>query len=73
VINLRDIDLKKPENRFTEVIELPHGLGSKARKVAVIASGAEQGRGFMVNLDVRCRRERRLHSGATLSGTFNDA
>ncbi|MDJ0275084.1 MAG: 50S ribosomal protein L1 [Nitrososphaerota archaeon] len=40
VINLRDIDLKKPENRFTEVIELPHGLGSKARKVAVVASGA---------------------------------
>ncbi len=40
VINLKDIDLKKPESRFTEVIELPHGLGSKARKVAVIASGA---------------------------------
>ena len=38
VINLRDIDLKKPENRFTEVIELPHGLGSKARKVNAMAA-----------------------------------
>ncbi|MCS7142345.1 MAG: 50S ribosomal protein L1 [Aigarchaeota archaeon] len=39
IINVRDVDLSKPENRFTEVVELPHGLGSKPRRVAVIASG----------------------------------
>ncbi|MCX8203950.1 MAG: 50S ribosomal protein L1, partial [Nitrososphaeria archaeon] len=39
-VNLRDIDLKKPENRFTETVELPRGLGSRPRRVAVIAGGA---------------------------------
>lgn len=38
-INVKDIDLTKPENRFTETIELPHGLGKKRRKICVIASG----------------------------------
>ncbi len=40
VINIKDLDLKKPENRFVEVIQLPHGLGEKARKVCVIAGPA---------------------------------
>lgn len=39
IINVKDVDITKPENRFTEVIELPHGLGSKVKKVAVIATG----------------------------------
>ncbi|MEN3047882.1 MAG: 50S ribosomal protein L1 [Candidatus Caldarchaeales archaeon] len=39
-VNFRDMDLKKPENRFTETVELPRGLGSRPRRVAVIAGGA---------------------------------
>jgi len=40
VVNLRDIDLRKPENRIYEVIELPHGRGSKAGKICVVAGPA---------------------------------
>jgi len=39
IVNVKDVDLSKPENRFTETIELPHGLGKKRRKICVIASG----------------------------------
>jgi len=38
IINLRNVDLKKPENRINELIELPNQVG-KAIKVCVIASG----------------------------------
>jgi len=38
VINLRDIDMKKPESKIQELIELPHPVG-KQIKVCVIASG----------------------------------
>jgi len=38
VINLKDVDLKKPENRIDEEIELPKGRGKDA-KVGVFASG----------------------------------
>jgi len=38
VINLRDIDMKKPESKIQELIELPHPVG-KQSKVCVIASG----------------------------------
>jgi len=37
-INLRDIDMKKPESKIQESIELPHAIG-KQSKVCVIASG----------------------------------
>ncbi|MCS7095393.1 MAG: 50S ribosomal protein L1 [Thaumarchaeota archaeon] len=40
MVNLKDIDLKRPESRITETIELPRGLGSKPRRVAVVATGA---------------------------------
>lgn len=40
IINLKDIDVSKPEKRFTETIELPRGLDGKPRKIAIIASGA---------------------------------
>ena len=40
VINIRDVDLKKPENRIYEVVELPHGRGSKPSKICVIAGPA---------------------------------
>lgn len=38
IINLQDIDPKKPEGRIQQMIELPNGLG-KQMKVCVIASG----------------------------------
>lgn len=38
VINLRDIDMKKPESRIQQLIELPYSIG-KEIKVCVIASG----------------------------------
>jgi large subunit ribosomal protein L1 len=38
VITLKDVDLKKPENRIDEEIELPKGRGKEA-KIAVFASG----------------------------------
>jgi large subunit ribosomal protein L1 len=38
IINLQDIDLKKPEGKIQELIELPHHLG-KESKICVIATG----------------------------------
>jgi large subunit ribosomal protein L1 len=37
-INLQNIDMKKPEGRIQERIELPHSVGKEA-KICVIASG----------------------------------
>ncbi|MEO0157806.1 MAG: 50S ribosomal protein L1, partial [candidate division WOR-3 bacterium] len=39
VINLKDVDVSKPEKRFSELVELPHGLGSAANSIAVVATG----------------------------------
>ena len=38
IINLRDIDMKKPEGKIQELIELPHAVG-KQTKICVFASG----------------------------------
>lgn len=38
VINLREVDMKKPESKIQELIELPHPVG-KQSKICVIASG----------------------------------
>ena len=38
IINVRDLDVKKPENRFNEEVTLPHGRG-KDVKIGVIADG----------------------------------
>lgn len=38
IINLRDIDMKKPEGRIQEVVELPHPMGKKL-SVCVLATG----------------------------------
>lgn len=38
IVNLRDIDMKKPEGRIQELIELPHTVG-KQPKICVFASG----------------------------------
>jgi large subunit ribosomal protein L1 len=38
VLNLREIDMKKPESKIQELIELPHQIG-KQSKICVIATG----------------------------------
>jgi large subunit ribosomal protein L1 len=38
VLNLREIDMKSPEGKLQEIIELPH-LPAKQNKICVIASG----------------------------------
>ena len=38
IVNLRDIDMKKPEGKIQERIELPHAIG-KQTKICVFASG----------------------------------
>ena len=37
IINIKGVDLRKPENRVYEVIELPHGRGKKPGKICLIA------------------------------------
>jgi len=39
IINLKDIDVKKPEGRIRERVELPHSPLGKTNKICVIASG----------------------------------
>ncbi|WP_461863179.1 50S ribosomal protein L1 [Thermococcus sp.] len=50
-VNLKDIDLKKPENRFKLEVILPHGRG-KEPKIAVIADGAVAEAAKKLGLDV---------------------
>lgn len=38
IINVRDLDVKKPENRFNEEVTLPNGRGKEV-KIGVIADG----------------------------------
>ncbi len=38
IVNLKDLDLRRPENRVNLRVELPHGTG-KERKVCVFAEG----------------------------------
>jgi large subunit ribosomal protein L1 len=33
IVNIRGVDLKKPENRFSEIIELPYGKGKEVKMV----------------------------------------
>jgi large subunit ribosomal protein L1 len=39
ILNLKDIDMKSPEGRIQERIELPHSSPEKPNKVCVIATG----------------------------------
>ena len=39
IVNLKDIDMKSPESRIREVIELPNSLPGKTNKICIIASG----------------------------------
>ena len=38
ILNIQEIDMKAPEGKITEIIELPHATG-KPNKICVIASG----------------------------------
>jgi len=39
IVKLRDVDVKQPENRFVELVRLPHPPPDKRLKVVVIAEG----------------------------------
>jgi len=39
VLNLKDIDIKSPEGRIRERIELPHSAAKKSNKICIIATG----------------------------------
>lgn len=39
IVNVKGVDLTKPENRFSETVELPNGLGKNKKTICVIASG----------------------------------
>ena len=56
IINLRDIDMKKPEGRIQEVIELPHPLGKNVG-VCVIATGGLSLRARRAGADIVLERE----------------
>ncbi|MHA1632009.1 MAG: 50S ribosomal protein L1, partial [Candidatus Freyarchaeota archaeon] len=56
IINLRDIDVSKPENRIRELIELPHPIGKKV-KVCVFASGDAALRARRAGADMVLERE----------------
>ena len=62
LVSLRDIDLRKPENRIRELVELPNGLGKEAR-VCVIASGDTALRAKRAGLDVLDREELEAMAG----------
>ena len=38
ILNIKEIDMKAPEGKITEVVELPHATG-KPNKIVVVASG----------------------------------
>jgi large subunit ribosomal protein L1 len=39
IVNLREIDMKSPEAKIQEVVELPHSSPEKTNKICVIAQG----------------------------------
>jgi len=53
IISLKEFDLKKPENKFTEDVALPHGRGDEAR--VMVFSDNIKGDGFevMTNADLQ--------------------
>ena len=55
VINLKDLDLKKPENRFQELVELPHLVGERNR-ICIIASGEMALRAKRIGVDMILQR-----------------
>lgn len=63
IVNLRDIDMKKPESKIQELIELPHAVG-KQTKICVFASGELALKGRKAGADlVMERRELQALAG----------
>lgn len=56
-VKLREIDLKKPENRFSLQVELPNFPSSKENKIAVITSGVLLAQAKKLNVSVISREE----------------
>ena len=50
ILKLRDVDMKAPEGKIQEVLELPHAL-EKSNKICVIASGELAMKAKNVNVD----------------------
>lgn len=40
VVTFRDLDIKKPENKFSLTVTLPHPIPNKENKICMIASGS---------------------------------
>jgi large subunit ribosomal protein L1 len=56
IINLKDVDVSKPENRIQEIIELPHPIGKKVN-ICVFASGDAALRARRAGADMVLERE----------------
>ena len=60
IINLKDLDVRKPENRFSEEVALPNGRG-KEIKIGVIADGelalAAKNAGVDVVIDIKAAKK----------------
>lgn len=39
ILNLKDIDMKSPEGRIRQLIELPHSTPNKSNKICIVATG----------------------------------
>lgn len=50
-VNLRNVDMKKPENRIDSIVLLPHGIG-KPRKIGVFARGETLLKAKNANADI---------------------
>jgi len=56
-INLRDIDVKKPENRFAVLVELPHVSEKMHQNVGVITEGGALSKARELGLKVLTRQQ----------------
>ena len=56
IINIRDLDVRKPENRFNEEVALPNGRG-KPINIGVIADGELIVQAKEAGLDVVINKE----------------
>ncbi|MBI5332910.1 MAG: hypothetical protein HZB65_05010 [Candidatus Aenigmarchaeota archaeon] len=50
IINISNIDLKKPESKFSKDVSLPHGRG-KENTICIISDGSEHNKTFLANLE----------------------
>ncbi|MFH0836773.1 MAG: 50S ribosomal protein L1 [Candidatus Aenigmatarchaeota archaeon] len=50
IINISNIDLKKPESKFSKDIVLPHGKG-KINKVCILAESSEYNKLFLTDIE----------------------